>query len=618
MMNDGAMIPISLVLIPVLFSLLNLAIPSHKARKIVTYIGGGVIALLSFLLWLKTPIQVSLHPNVNSLIILLDYALIFYFLKEGIVYKHRTIVSLTTVQLVLLSILVAYFHTESTYFIVDRLSAVMALIVGTVGSTIAVYSTRYMEEGEDLNRENRFLSVIFLFLGAMNALVFSDNLEWIFFFYECTTFTSYYLIGYRRDELSIRNSLLALWMNQIGGIAILLSAISSAYIHGTILVQELIKTGALLPISLIVIGAMVKSAQVPFQSWLLGAMVAPTPVSALLHSSTMVKIGPYLVFRVSDVMDGTTLGSVVALAGAFTFTSALVMALSQIEFKRLLAYSTIASLGAMILCGGIGTPLAITAGITLLVFHAVSKAFLFLEAGISEKEFHAKTLEELFGLITKGPITAWMITFGAIAMALPPFGMFIGKWILIQAAVISKQYLTLFLLVFGSAVSVIVYMKLIGRVLAGRETERPRKSESLSPTYLITTLVCVIAIAILTLFYTSFANSVIEKVTEDIIHKSLIESGIREKGLGLILNAGRIDSWQLLLLFSLAFALPILGYFHTWRKADLVYEYTCGEPIEPNLGAYYFLDKLNDEHLSRIFNPIASVFLLLILLMGVL
>ncbi|RLF89785.1 hypothetical protein DRN46_04955, partial [Thermococci archaeon] len=100
--------------------------------------------------------------------------------------------------------------------------------------------------------------------------------------------------------------------------------------------------------------------------------------------------------------------------------------------------------------------------------------------------------------------------------------------------------------------------------------------------------------------------------------KSLIESGIREKGLGLILNAGRIDSWQLLLLFSLAFALPILGYFHTWRKADLVYEYTCGEPIEPNLGAYYFLDKLNDEHLSRIFNPIASVFLLLILLMGVL
>ena len=142
---------------------------------------------------------------------------------------------------------------------------------------------------------------------------------------------------------------------------------------------------------------MIKAAQMPFQNWLLGAMVAPTPVSALLHSSTMVKAGVYLVIRLAPAFN-PVLGMIVAVCGAFTFFAASVLAISQTTGKRVLAYSTIANLGLIIACAGLRTELAIAAAMLLIIFHAISKGLLFMCAGTIEHQIWSREIEDMEGL----------------------------------------------------------------------------------------------------------------------------------------------------------------------------------------------------------------------------
>lgn len=216
---EGEALPAVLILTPVFFAFLATASKSHSLRKIVTYAGAFIMVPLSILLWTRAPIAADVPAGVYPLVLLIDYLLFGYFLYQGVIHRNRLVISLTLLQFALMFILTRVFHVaaEAPVLLIDGLSSVMVLITGIVGSVILVYSTRYMEAGEDLGRENRFLGAMFLFLGSMNALVFSNNVEWIFFFYELTTLSSYYLIQYRGDRESIDNSLQALWMNQIGG-----------------------------------------------------------------------------------------------------------------------------------------------------------------------------------------------------------------------------------------------------------------------------------------------------------------------------------------------------------------------------------------------------------------
>ena len=172
------------------------------------------------------------------------------------------------------------------------------------------------------------------------------------------------------------------------------------------------KGAALIPAALLAFAGMTKSAQLPFSSWLLGAMVAPTPVSALLHSSTMVKAGVYLVLRLAPLLRGTLPGTMVALIGGVTFLLASLVAISQSDAKRVLAWSTIANLGLIVLCGGIGTFEALWAGILLILFHAVTKALLFLCVGTFEQKTNTRDIESMSGLIVTMPKLSIMIQVG--------------------------------------------------------------------------------------------------------------------------------------------------------------------------------------------------------------
>ncbi len=312
-------------------------------------------------------------------------------------------------------------------------------------------------------------------MGAMFGIIFCNNLLWLFLFWEITTLCSFLLIGYTQTEQARQNALRALVMNLAGGLAFALAIVWFYRQSGSIELDALIASKqslALLPAALLCFAGITKSAQLPFSSWLLGAMVAPTPVSALLHSSTMVKAGVYLVLRMAPVISGTAVGMLVALVGAVTFLAGSLAAITTSDAKKVLAWSTVANLGLIVLCGGIGTYQAVWAGVLLIIFHAAAKCLLFLCVGVVEHRLHSRDIEAMSGLILNMPRLGIMMLIGMAGMFLAPFGMLISKWAVLKAVVDAYPSLSVFI-VFGSAATLFFWVKWMGKLL---EVVRPRES----------------------------------------------------------------------------------------------------------------------------------------------
>lgn len=357
---------------------------------------------------------------------------------------------------------------------VDRLAVIMALINGLVGGGICLYALGYMRDYHEVahrdvpDRRPRFFALLFGFLGAMFGLVFANHLGWLLFFWELTTLCSFLLIGYTQTDEARRNARRALVMNLSGGLAFA-AAIAWLYRQtGVIELQAMLampdRAVVLLPAALLCFAGITKSAQLPFSSWLLGAMVAPTPVSALLHSSTMVKAGVYLVLRMAPLVAGTGPGLMVALVGAVTFVVASFAAITQRDAKRVLAWSTVANLGLVVLCGGIGTAEAVWAGVLLIVFHALAKGLLFLCVGVVEHKLHSRDIEAMAGLVQRMPRLAVLMQVGMAGMFLAPFGMLISKWAVLKAVVDASPVLAVFI-VFGSAATLFFWVKWLGKLV---------------------------------------------------------------------------------------------------------------------------------------------------------
>jgi ech hydrogenase subunit A len=355
----------------------------------------------------------------------------------------------------------------------DKLSVIMALINGVVGGGICLYALGYMREYHEVahrevaDRRPLFFSLLFVFMGAMFGIIFSNNLLWLYFFWEITTLCSFLLIGYTQTGEARRNALRALAMNLAGGLAFALAIVFLFRQTGNIELQALIGTKSslvLLPAALLCFAGITKSAQFPFSGWLLGAMVAPTPVSALLHSSTMVKAGVYLVLRVAPVVAGTHVGLTVALVGAVTFVVGSMAAITTSDAKKVLAYSTVANLGLIVLCGGIGTYAAVWAGVLLIIFHALAKCLLFLCVGYVEHKLHSREIEAMSGLILSMPRVGIMMLIGMAGMFLAPFGMLISKWAVLKAVVDAYPALSAFI-VFGSSATLFFWVKWMGKLL---------------------------------------------------------------------------------------------------------------------------------------------------------
>ncbi|MEO1639808.1 MAG: hydrogen gas-evolving membrane-bound hydrogenase subunit E [Pseudomonadota bacterium] len=320
-------------------------------------------------------------------------------------------------------------------FYIDGLSLTFALLITGIGALVMLYSARYLAGHVHQTRFSLFLTS---FMLAMLGLVTSDNLLGLFVFWELTTITSYLLIGFSHSTQKARRSALqALLLTGIGGLALLAGIILIGTTAGTFEMSEInampgVLTGSVmyLPILLFVLaGAFNKSAQFPLHFWLPNAMAAPTPVSAYLHSATMVKAGIYLLARVHPSMAGTDVWLwTLTIFGAITMVFASVMALRQTDLKLALAYTTLMALGALTLLLGNESGYTITAAVTFLIVHSLYKASLFLVVGILDAQTGTREANKLFGMARAMPITAFAAGLAALSMAgFPPFLGFIGK-----------------------------------------------------------------------------------------------------------------------------------------------------------------------------------------------
>jgi ech hydrogenase subunit A len=323
----------------------------------------------------------------------------------------------------------------------------------------------------------------------------------------------------------------------------------------------------------------VKSAQIPFQPWLLGAMVAPTPVSALLHSSTMVKAGVYIVVRLSPLFGGHLPGYLVALVGGFTFMATSVLAMGQSNAKRVLAYSTIANLGLIIACAGIGGKEALSAAILLIIFHAVSKGLMFLCVGTVELGIGSRNIEDMFGLYSKMPYTTVIMVIGMISMVLPPFGVLITKWLALEAAVVFPPVLVLIIL--GSAFTIVFWVKWLGAVLTVYKQGRPH-IENIPLSIKIVLGVIGACVPVLTALIGPINDIVVMPAVQSLIHVKAAVVGTT--GGVLVKNGATVSggfTGVILLLGVIIAGLVLVYIISKASKAKIVPPYACGE-LAPN------------------------------------
>jgi len=320
-------------------------------------------------------------------------------------------------------------------FRLDGLGLLFGLLILGIGLLVILYARYYLSEQDSLGRLYAFL---LLFMGAMLGIVLSENLILLLLFWELTSLSSFLLIGYWHKRPDARQGArMALAVTGAGGLALLAGIILLGHIVGSYQLSsvlasgELIKSHPLYPwvLSLILLGAFTKSAQFPFHFWLPHAMAAPTPVSAYLHSATMVKAGIFLLARLFPALAGTELWFyVVSTTGLATLIFGAYNALFKHDLKGLLAYSTISHLGLITLLFGLGTPLGEVAGVFHIINHAIFKASLFMAAGIIDHECGTRDMRRLNGLFKYMPYTALLAMVAAASMAgVPLFNGFLSK-----------------------------------------------------------------------------------------------------------------------------------------------------------------------------------------------
>jgi len=551
-----------LIFLPLLFAI-TLPFNSIRVRNVVTYIYVFFLMFITLNIFLNSSAITLNFPHIyHQIFIFIDSAVLLYFLHQALKYKNKLVLLFALVQIILFGIVLLMEPSANSYdILIDSVSLVMLLVVNIIGGIIIIYALKYIAS-EDFKecKKNLFIAILFFFLGVMNLLVSTNNLEIFFLAFELTTLCSYILIRYRLDDLAVQNALRALWMNQIGGVAILLALIASIMYYETIYLDVLLKVVDdmfLLPISLLIIAAFVKGASIPFDRWLLGAMVAPTPVSAILHSATMVKIAPYLILKIAPAFS-PMLAMLVLYFGSFVFMSASILALSKDFFKEILGYSTIALLGFMMAIAALGTEEAIQIVLILIVFHAISKALLFFQAGILEKVYHLKYLHDIDYLASRSKLVVFFVLVGFASLTLPPFGAFIGKFSSIEllSSLIEENIFYVFPLAFillGSVFLTLLYFKVVTKLL-------PKTNEEFEEVEIP-----------FTYKFTSFALV------------ALLIGGVYVSYLYSFLGTTEIVISSVLIVVTM-----LMLFVVNFKNVKIVKEYNCAEKDDKELGAFYF------------------------------
>ncbi|MYL62990.1 Na+/H+ antiporter subunit A [Bacillus hwajinpoensis] len=431
-------------------------------------------------------------------------------------------------------------------FYIDGLGLFFALLITGIGSLVVLYSIYYLSKAEKLGH---FYVYLLLFMGAMLGVVLSDNLFVLYTFWELTSISSFLLIGYwYQREKSTSGALKSMMITVFGGLAMLGGFILMADITGTASIRGIIENGEMIVNStlfpfiliLVLLGAFTKSAQFPFHTWLPDAMEAPTPVSAFLHSATMVKAGIYLVARLSLIFAGTDLFFLIVSGfGLLTLCWGSYMAVTQTDLKAILAYSTISQLGMIMAMLGFGTELAILAAVFHILNHATFKGSLFMVAGIIDHETGTRDIRKLGGLFTFMPITATLAFFGTFSMAgfpLPFLNGFLSKEMFFDSSLHFENASTIveavspffpYFAVGGSIFTFVYSIMLFFRTFTGKQRETLPKQPHEAPIgMLISPIVLVLLVIIIAFIPDAFGHALLSPMV-DAINGSVGETHIK-------------------------------------------------------------------------------------------
>ena len=363
-------------------------------------------------------------------------------------------------------------------FRLDGLSLLFALLISVIGVFVILYAAAYLRHHPD---QGRLQILLLAFMLSMLGLVTADHVILMFVFWELTTVTSFLLVGFDHEKMSARRSAMqALLVTGIGGLVLLVGLILLAETAGSYRLSGILESdiafaehALYLPIlTLVLVGAFTKSAQFPFHFWLPNAMAAPTPVSAYLHSATMVKAGLYLMARLQPTLgDGDAWFYTLTIAGAVTAVWSSMMALRQSDLKLMLAWTTVMALGTITMFLGSNEDIAVIAAITFLIIHAFYKCALFLVVGNVDHGAGSREIDKVGGLFRAMPITALIAIAAGLSMAgIPPFLGFIGKELQYEGAltITGQPYLMAVAAIAANAMMVAVALMVIIHVFFGQ------------------------------------------------------------------------------------------------------------------------------------------------------
>lgn len=614
-----------LICLPFLMALLMAAVRNDKIRGGLVYVCGvalGILAIAIAVTWFVGGQSITFNlPGTeifDKIILVGDFVLMALVVWLSFKNHKGWIGILSIIQTLMVAGIevfggrMGYEAAEADHIRLDWLTFLMLIIIGVVGVAIGIYAVGYMRgyhehHKEVKNRKSYFFALIFLFYGAMFGLVTSMNLIWIYFFWEITSVCSFLLIGYTQTKEAVNNSFRALWMNLLGGLAIAVAIVFGIVAEGTTNLYDLIDAGMtagdqkyiLIPIAMLAFASLTKSAQFPFSGWLLGAMVAPTPSSALLHSATMVKAGVYMLVRISMAMSGNYVGQMVYLIGGFTFFAASCLAISQSDAKKVLAYSTVSNLGLIVACAGVGYPETVWAAVFLIIFHAISKSMLFQCVGAIENATGSRDIEDMQGLAMRLPKLAFILMVGIAGMFLAPFGMLISKWAALKAFVDAQSTIMVLLIAFGSSTTMFYWTKWFSKILGNNSSSK--KDVTQANEYFSMFLHAVLLIA-LCLSFPFLSEHLVKRLVMDMFGST-----------SAVMSDNNIIIMAVMVIA--VFVIPTLTYFmtkHVKKKEVIAYMGgantgdnerfvdSAGEPKELQVSNWYVTAWLSEK---KLFNP---------------
>ena len=390
----------------------------------------------------------------------------------------------------------------------------MALTACFIGLIILFYSFGYMAHEQN---QNEYYLCVVLFIGAMTGITLSTDLIFLYVFWEISAFCCWRLIGFYREKEHIRRANKAFLITVFGALLMLAGFLMVYQQYGTtdllLLRGKSISNTA---VFLILFGIFAKSATLPLHSWLADAGIAPSPVTALLHAAVLVKIGVYayarlflVTFSIGDVWH-----TVVPILAAVSALLSAGAAIAETDLKRIIAYSTVSQLAFIFLGLSVGSPLAVAGGLLYIMMHGLSKAGLFLCAGIVEHNCHTKDIRKLGGLAKTMPLTAIAFLLCAFSvMGIPPFGGFFSKYMVINGAVQAGQPWIASVFLLGAVMTVIYLLRVFVAVFMGPVKGPVAREGSPSMVASVTVLGALsIVSGLLVSFPASLVNSIVQQM----------------------------------------------------------------------------------------------------------